>query len=155
LEGCTIANNGGDNIGIWPTAASAQPFIGFLRNTILWGAGGWNMVSPNAGIAGPIALNFRNVAVGGATSGNYQTSTVTPQNGHIELSANPFVDDANGDYSLNEDAGSGALCKGSGYPGTMAGSTSEMDLGAVQSGAGAGGGSSGPKRPMAMSGGLV
>lgn len=63
--------------------------------------------------------------------------------GNQTLTVPPFTDSAAGDYSLNNTAGGGLLCRGAGIPGTWPGlssTTGHRDIGAVQtSAAGAGG----------------
>ena len=76
-------------------------------------------------------------------SGNYQQLTAAPTD--ISLSGSPFNSPSTGDFSLNSTAGQGALCKGAGYQGTLAGASggatsATIDIGAVQSAGGGGGG---------------
>ena len=56
----------------------------------------------------------------------------------IALSANPFTDTANGDFTLNSEAGGGALLKGKGIPTTLPiiGGTNNLDVGVFQSAGG-------------------
>jgi len=56
----------------------------------------------------------------------------------IALSANPFTDTANGDFTLNSEAGGGALLKGTGIPTTLPiiEGTNNLDVGVFQSAGG-------------------
>ncbi len=64
-------------------------------------------------------------------------SGVTSYGGDVTLSGNPFVDSANYNFALNNTSSAGAACKGVGFPNTYplstGGTTSSLDLGAVQS----------------------
>jgi hypothetical protein len=83
---------------------------------------------------------LRNCAGGSNTSGNYRNATVES---FVALTADPFVNAAGGDYSLNNTAGGGAAAKAAGIPGAFPGlgpTTGYLDLGAVQSAGGGGGG---------------
>jgi len=127
---CTIANNAGDGLRVVPSGARTQ----MIANNILSGNGGFG-------------VDFTVVNLFADTHNNaYRANTSGPRNnlaagpGDITLTADPFVNAAGGDYSLNAVAGGGAACKGAGYSGVFPGgpSTGVLDVGAVQSACGAG-----------------
>lgn len=82
------------------------------------------------------SILFSSNAIGGCTSGRYHNVDNAAVYGDVELTADPFVDAANGDFRLNNNAGGGALCRSAGFP-----TDSDMndvrdnwlDLGALQS----------------------
>jgi hypothetical protein len=76
-------------------------------------------------------LSYNNAAYNN-TSGA-QNGTVTTFN-FLTLTADPFVDAANGNFALNNTAGGGAACRAAGYPAVFpAGLTSNYaDVGAAQ-----------------------
>lgn len=78
-----------------------------------------------------------NCAVGGNATA-YNTAQIFNVINLQTLTGNPFTSAGTGDFSLNSTAGAGALCKAAGFPGVFPGiaSTGNMDIGAVQSGAG-------------------
>jgi len=65
------------------------------------------------------------------TSGEIYGSDYTAEN-KITLTADPFTDAANRDFSLNDAPGGGALCRGLLHPGADGNWTSYLDIGAVQ-----------------------
>jgi len=71
--------------------------------------------------------------------------------GAITLTADPFTDGDNGDFSLNTAAGGGALCRAAGID--PAGQTGYIDIGAVQH-EDAGGGGGGVLRRLAKQYGI-
>lgn len=76
---------------------------------------------------------LRNNAIYGMTSGQIDAgSTIAVEDNTVSLTADPFVDAANGDYSLNNVAGGGADCRGVQIVTPGAAHTSYLDLGAVQ-----------------------
>lgn len=80
----------------------------------------------------------RNLAYRSNTSGNVQTPGQVDESGAVTLTADPFVDSANGDFRLNTTAGGGAACRGAGrgaFTQTQAGyggTVSVPDIGAAQ-----------------------
>jgi hypothetical protein len=78
------------------------------------------------------------------TAGN--GNQVVPDNNAISLSADPFTDVANDDFSLNSSANGGALLKDSGIPLTHSSGTDvSIEVGLVGSAGTAGGGGSNPQ----------
>jgi hypothetical protein len=75
-------------------------------------------------------LSARNNAVGSNTAGNYQ-NWATPE-GAITLSADPFVNAAGGDFSLNTTAGGGAALRELGYPSTIGLTSNYASVGAAE-----------------------
>ena len=59
--------------------------------------------------------------------------------GDVTLSASPFTNAVGNDFSLNATAGGGAAAKAAGFPGALTAGTGNIDLGALQSAAGASG----------------
>lgn len=70
---------------------------------------------------------------------NYTGGTFVIVDNFITLSADPFIDAANGDYRPNNTAGGGALLRGTGIG--VFGQTDNMDLSAVQAASGSSSGS--------------
>lgn len=87
------------------------------------------------------------------TSGQVNNGLNGP--GDVTLTADPFVDAANGNFALNSTAGGGAACRAAGFPGAFPGGTTTgyLDIGAVQH-QDAGGGGTVPI-PTSMAGGLL
>lgn len=119
LKNCVFYNNtsGGfateDNSGL----------IGLAYNCIYvsnggWGSNGWKY--------------FRKCAFYNNTSGAITGSTESLN--QITLTALPFTDAPNGDFSLNNTASAGASCRDAGYPGAYPGAltTGYPDVGAAQ-----------------------
>lgn len=104
-----------DNI-FWDNAGSGldlsvgefHHFI-IIRNNIF----GLNTNYGVLGVSSPLGFAQPNFADGNAfysnTSGEYRNIAGGPND--ITLSADPFIDSANGDFRLNEDAGGGALLR--------------------------------------------
>lgn len=57
---------------------------------------------------------LRNNAIGNCTSGRVNLANGAVEFGAVTLTADPFTDGASGDFSLNNTAGGGALCRGVG-----------------------------------------
>lgn len=74
------------------------------------------------------------------TSGaNRYTSAV--EIGQINLTANPYTDSTNLDFTLNNTSGGGALLRSAGFPGSiLGGNTGFLDVGCYQAAAGGSGG---------------
>lgn len=73
-----------------------------------------------------------NCATGSNSSGAFNNVTQVANN--ILLTVDPFTDAANGNFSLNNTAGGGALCRAAGFPGSFVSglTTGYLDVGAVQ-----------------------
>ena len=90
---------------------------------------------------------FNNANWNNTSGANRFTSAV--EIGQINLSANPFTDSTNLDFTLNNTAGGGALLRSAGFPGSIqGGSTGFLDVGCYQASAGGGGGGLILPRPM-------
>lgn len=126
-----------DSCTIFGSASGAGSMVGFvdsLRNSIFYSNNGaFNAVQPS-NVPTPTIL-ISNCAADQAIAGGTQSSMFT-------LTANPFVNSgatvtdlasARAAFALNNTAGGGALCRGAGTP-------QYLDIGAVQSQAGGGGG---------------
>lgn len=148
---CTIDRNGTINAGEHNIDLDSFPVNGFstvfIRNSIISNAVLGYGIQNDAVAAGYPYL--RHVAHYGNTGGftnNVNGSFVT---GTVALSADPYVDGANGNWSLNNTAGGGALLRQAGigavppsttYYSSGASSLSYPDIGAVQHQATGGGG---------------
>lgn len=123
VRNCNVYNSGGN--GIQSMGDGRQCLI---ENNIVYGSGGYGLEYTQS--AGQVIADYN--AYGANTSGNYD-STYAPGLHDVVLTASPFTDPANGDFSLNDDPGGGALLKGKGYPGTLPyGGTGYADIGALQ-----------------------
>jgi hypothetical protein len=111
-----------------------------LANCVSWGNTGDDFNSATT----PDPVNTRLYHCAGAEQ-NFAAESVI---GFVTLTADPFTDAANDDFTLNDDAGGGAACKAAGYPTGLPGltGTSAPDIGAYQGDASAGGGGSGGGR---------
>lgn len=125
-----IANNTGSNTdGIFFTTAGASNNF-LMTNSILYGNGRYNLNTASPGGMNVILNN----AWGGAGTANINGALSTGIN-PTTLTANPFTNSAaNGDFSLNNNAGGGALLRSLGYPGAFPGGTMTgyADTGALQ-----------------------
>lgn len=89
---------------------------------------------------------FNNANWNNTSGANRFTSAV--EIGQINLTANPFTDSTNLDFTLNNTSGGGALLRSAGFPGAIqGGNTGFLDVGCYQAAAGGGGGLILP-RPM-------
>lgn len=138
VEESTIANNSGDGI---ESAVNRASSVLLVVNSIFYNNSGWGIGLLDGALPSNLFASLYS-AFGANGSGNYGrtgTATVTSPTvevGLVALSANPFNDDATGDYSLNDNAGGGAALKGYGFPGLFPGglTTGILDIGAVQLG---------------------
>jgi hypothetical protein len=84
---------------------------------------------------------------GGGNAADYDAADFPADSveGFVTLTADPFTDAANGDFTLNSTAGGGAELRGAGWPSALPGlsGTSHPDIGAYQSQVGGGSGGSG------------
>ncbi len=137
---CTFAGNTSSGLSI-----ASGFYVGqensFLNN-ILYGNGAYGFEA-NASATNDA---FRFVAI---LANAYGANSTAPFHnfaagvGDVAITADPFTNSAAGDYSLNSTVGGGPVCKGAGFPGVFPGATSTgvLDIGAVDSGTGGGGGS--------------
>lgn len=75
---------------------------------------------------------FRSNCVGGNGTDRVRIPVGT---GDVAPAADPFTNSAGGDFSLNNTAGAGAICRAAGFPGVFPGGTTTgyLDIGATQS----------------------
>ena len=126
ISSCTI-------FGCSGSAIATNPQYGVVSNNLIYG--NTSPSSLSTGGASPDAILINNCATDQPISGGIQRGIVT-------LTADPFANsgaaitylrDALAAFALNNVAGGGALCRGAGTP-------QYLDIGAVQSQAGGGGG---------------
>jgi hypothetical protein len=124
LDHCSIYNNGTANV---QGSGSSNGYIA-LDDCIIYGAGTYNVQNTTSNDV----VFARNCAVGGSVSGNFGGSV--NQDNIILLTANPFNLSTSSDFTLNNVAGGGALCRASGFSGNIyfTTTTSSGDLGAAQ-----------------------
>ena len=105
----------------------------FIANNIVWGDGSGTGISnvDATTTVGPVIMNNATgnwTALHGITGFGPSLASY----GNIELTADPFVDGAGGDFRLNGAAGGGAACRAAAYPTTFEGLTAgnRRDIGA-------------------------
>ena len=105
----------------------------FIANNVIWGDGSGNAISntDTTTTVGPVIMNNATgnwTASGGVTGFGASVASY----GNIELTADPFVDGAGGDFRLNGAAGGGAACRAAAYPTAYEGLTAgnRRDIGA-------------------------
>ncbi len=108
--------------------------IGANFNNIFYSIGGyvWSLLdAANDTLVRSYTAGTNNFT--GALTSGYQNNFINAI-GTVSLSADPFTDSANGDFSLNNDAGGGADCRSAGFPGAYPDgeTTGYMSGGAVQ-----------------------
>jgi len=84
----------------------------FLDNCIATECTGYGYV--NSATSTQPAYHYHNAAWSNS-SGNWSSELTPYKVGCIDLTGDPFVDAANGDYSLNDIAGAGDACRSAGY----------------------------------------
>lgn len=132
VYGNTIARSGRDNLALNGTQRPCMIVSNVLsepgRNNLTVGASSWE--SGGEEFSGYLRKNF--FYLGGGSGANINNMTVAGDN--VELSADPFVDAAGGDYGLNNDAGGGATVREAGFQNSFPGAsfTGYRDGGAVQ-----------------------
>jgi hypothetical protein len=136
---CTFYNNTGTGLNVSNTST-----VTVARNCVFDSNGGFGL---NAnGIVFNTYSAFRNNTSGATQVAGTNTSYV--EEGLITLSASPFTDPANGNFSLNNTAGGGAAMRGLGYGtlptnfGYSGSSVGYPDVGAIQHQDSGGGGGS-------------
>lgn len=133
IIGNVFYNNGRD--GIRSTGdVSASLFVGPIVNNIFYSNAGYgqNWVNLSSGEANVFPVFSDKNAYGDNTSGSIANLLAGAND--ITLSADPFTDAVNGDFSPNNTAGGGALCRAAGFPGEFPSglTTSYADIGAAQ-----------------------
>jgi hypothetical protein len=105
----------------------------FIANNVIWGDGAGTGISngDTNTTVGPVIMNNATgnwTASGGVTGFGASVASY----GNIELTADPFVDGAYGDFRLNGVSGGGAACRAAAYPTTFEGLTAgnRKDIGA-------------------------
>lgn len=152
IDNCiSESNSGGGSYGFYDTSGAA-----YIRNCIAYNNGlhGFYAVSTfgrgtaylncisvsNSGwgfsaSAPSECINLINCAYKSNSSGNVDTTNITtPEMGSILLTVDPFVDSANGDFSINNTAGGGAGLRGTAYPTNLPGTSNPFrrDIGTIQ-----------------------
>ena len=106
-----------------------------ITNNVIWGDGGAVGINNNdsATTVGPIIINNAIGNMGGTSEHVKDFASSVAEYGTIDLTADPFVDAANGDFRLNGTAGGGAACRSAANPTTFPGEsfTNKLDIGAV------------------------
>ncbi len=119
IKNNTVYANGRDGIRL----GQAYSSIGLvLRNNILMNNGGYGInytSAPQYKAIPPIDYN----AVKSNTSGNYNNISASPHD--VLMTADPFTNAAGDDYTLNNTAGGGAVCR-------AVGDVPYIDIGALQ-----------------------
>ncbi len=134
---CDFSDNTGDGV-----SSTNQAVTLVLNNCTIYGNGGWGVNVAVTGLNSAHFVSGRYNAYGSNASGNRRNNTFNQSN-DIVLTADPYTNSTGGDYSKNGTAGGGAALKAAGWPGMFPGglSTGVIDVGAVGSGTGGGGGS--------------
>lgn len=107
IAGC-IVYDCSDGIDLSGAADGRRPVT--IVDNVIYTCSGYG-INYNAGDAGHVLIG--NNAIGNCTSGRVSLNGAIELDG-ITLTADPFTDAANGDFSLNNAAGGGALCRGAG-----------------------------------------
>ena len=104
-----------------------------IHNNIFYGNSATNAVSITDA-SQTVGFLLSSNAYGGVTNQVNGEGTNSPNLGAVALSSDPFTDGANLDFTLNDTADGGALCKGTAYPTSMNGVsyTEERNIGASQ-----------------------
>lgn len=130
-----FAFNVGSGIRLQDDGTSHRRIV-HTTNSVFFGNGsggtGYGIQGENT--RGPIT-GFKN-AFGDNDDGDYLG--YDPLSDDIALTVDPFVDAANGDFRLNDDAGGGAELLDAGFPGELFGFDDFTDVGAVEMGQGEG-----------------
>lgn len=124
--GCVAYNNGRHGFYF-----SGSNFATYLINCISYGhSAGYGFAATSV----RDQLFAYSCAAGNNSSGNYDTTSLIHfVSGVANLSADPFTNAAAGDFSLNNTAGGGAVCRAAGIPGVFPGglTTGYLDIGAA------------------------
>lgn len=128
LSSCVGSGNTGDAIS---TSAGSNVYV--MVNCIFYNNGGWGV---NIGGSPFPVMLARNNAFGSNVSGNVNI-TYIPYSDQT-LTASPFV--STSDFALNNTAGGGALLRKAGFGGVSVAGTGYLDIGAIQTSGGTGGG---------------
>lgn len=107
IAGCTVYDCS-DGIDLSGAADGNRPIT--IVDNVIYTCSGYG-INYNTGDDGHVLI--ANNAIGDCTSGRVNLNGAIELGG-ITLTADPFVDAANGNFALNSTAGGGALCKGVG-----------------------------------------
>ena len=137
LIGGTSYGNTGDGIVFDGGAGTVFPYT--VLNTISSNNGG---IGFNVGVgttfpSGPPFLDYNGY---GNNTGGQIAATLQPGAHDVALTVDPFVNCASLNCALNNTVGGGKALKGTGFPGVLATGTGVTDIGALQSGSAAAGG---------------
>lgn len=140
IEGNIFYGSTSDAIKLPSTTPAFYGGLSLSKN-IIYGNGGYGVNFSGAGVdkefLDAVSMTFSRNAFGSNTSGNVNVSNVSRN--EVTLTADPFTDAANGDFSLNDVAGGGAALKAA----TLTiGSTTKRPFRQWDNSAGGGGGGS-------------
>jgi hypothetical protein len=123
IDQCVFHGNGGDGIEVSNSVGIT------VSNTVMSGNVGFG-VDDNGSTSN---LRLFACAFHSNTAGQTRNALATNLN-PVTLTAGPFVDSANDDFSLNSTAGGGADCRAAGFSGLPlpVASTNYCDIGAIQ-----------------------
>lgn len=133
---CIAYGNGGDGFDL----TGNVPYSSLFAGCIAYGNAGYGFRT-TAVASGAL---LQSCAGGGNTSGDYNPAHIVNNEDFVTLTADPFVDAANGNFNLNDVAGGGALLRPATVP---IGDTTAYPFGAWWTGSG-GGGSTQVFRPL-------
>lgn len=128
ISGNTFYNQTTDAV-YFPASGSNSVW---LQNNVFYGNGGYAVNCNGTGTCPSFTVkrSNRNNAYGSNVSGTQPVAGLHD----VTLSANPFTDAPNGDFTLNNTAGGGASLKGAAFPSGFGTTTANsLDIGAVQS----------------------
>lgn len=109
LSHCIAYANGGDGI----EAADTYSSVAAIQNCISYGNTGYQLrTDKTERVARSWAIDYNGLGTGG--SGARQNYVAGPHD--VTLTADPFTDAPNGDFSLNNTSGGGAALKAVGFP---------------------------------------
>ena len=143
VDGCNFYNNTSDGL-LMTRNASAVPTVR-ITNNIFCLNGGYGINSSAAGWLNYIEDYNAFGSGGGVANASGARQNITAGDNDVTVTALPWTDAANGDFSLNATAGGGPVVKAAGTPGTLPGMTGTgyADMGVLQhqdSGGSGGGG---------------
>jgi hypothetical protein len=108
-----FVDNTSDGFAYSDGSNNGSPCI-YFENNISYGNGGFGAQCGNPVATAVGQSNFYGANTSGARSANMPAFT-----GDQNLTADPFVNRATGDYRLNTTAGGGAVCRQGAFPGTF------------------------------------
>jgi hypothetical protein len=128
VDGCAVYGMTGNHAGVQMTGAGARVYNTISCNNVGTGKGfDRNAISGTA---------IHNCAAGGNGGANFDANfTAAELFNTVTLTGDPFISASTGNFMLNNTAGAGAACQGTGTPGTFNGlpnSTGYRDIGVFQ-----------------------